>query len=85
MFSRRFQKNIHLTHHVKDRMIKRDVSLDMLYDLIESGDIRYKSETDLWIYKSYLGRTDNIVCTAVVVGQSVIVKTVMVDWTLEEQ
>jgi len=51
MFSQRFQKNIRLTHHVRTRMEKRDISLELLLDLIETGDIRYKSESDLWIYR----------------------------------
>ena len=65
-------------------MEKRDISLELLLDLIETGSIRYKSESDLWIFRQYPGRADNMVCTAVVVDQGVIVKTVMVDWTLEE-
>lgn len=85
MFSQRFQKNIRLTHHVRARMEKRDISLELLLDLIETGGIRYKSESDLWIHRQYPERADNMVCTAVVVGQAVIVKTVMVDWILEEQ
>jgi hypothetical protein len=84
MFSQRFQKNVRLTHHVRARMDKRDISIELLLDLIETGDIRHKSETDLWIYKRYTERADNMVCAAVVVGQAVIVKTVMVDWILEE-
>jgi hypothetical protein len=84
MFSQRFQKNVRLTHHVRARMDKRDISIELLLDLIETGDIRHKSEADLWIYKRYTERADNMVCTAVVVGQAVVVKTVMVDWTLEE-
>lgn len=84
MFSQRFQKNVRLTHHVKTRMEKRDISLELLLDLIETGNIRYKSKSDLWIYRRYSDRADNMVCTAVVVGQAVIVKTVMVDWILEE-
>jgi hypothetical protein len=84
MFSQRFQKNVRLTHHVRARMEKRDISLELLLDLIETGDIRHKSESDLWIFRQYSERADNMVCTAVVIGQAVIVKTVMVDWTLEE-
>ena len=84
MFSQRFQKNIRLTHHVKARMEKRDISLELLLDLIETGDVRHKSESDLWIFRQYPERPDNLVCPAVVVDQAVIVKTVMVDWTLEE-
>jgi len=84
MFSQRFQKNVRLTHHVRARMEKRDISLELLLNLIETGDVRYKSESDLWIYRQYSERADNMVCAAVVVGQTVIVKTVMVDWILEE-
>ena len=65
-------------------MEKRDISLELLLNLIETGDVRYKSESDLWIYRQYSERADNMVCAAVVVGQTVIVKTVMVDWILEE-
>ena len=65
-------------------MEKRDISLELLLDLIETGNIRHKSESDLWIFRQYPERADNMVCAAVVVGQAVIVKTVMVDWTLEE-
>jgi len=53
MFSQRFQKSIRLTNHVRARMDKRDVSLEMLLDLIKTGDVRHKSEFDLWIYKQY--------------------------------
>jgi len=84
MFSPRFQKNIRLTHHVRVRMEKREISIELLLDLIETGDIRRKTESDLWIYKRYPERGDNLVCAAVVSGEALIVKTVMVDWTLEE-
>ena len=84
MFSQRFQKSIRLTHHVRARMAKRDISLGLLIDLIETGNIRHKIESDLGIHKQYPDRSDNMVCPAVVVGQAVIVKTVMADWTLEE-
>jgi len=53
MFSQRFQKNIRLTHHVRARMEKRDISLELLLDLIETGDVRHKSESDLWIFRQY--------------------------------
>jgi hypothetical protein len=83
-FSHRFGRNIRLTHHVRDRMAKRDVSEAMLFDLIETGDIRHASATDLWIFKHYGERPDNLVCAAVLLAQAVIVKTVLVDWRLEE-
>jgi len=83
-FSQRFGRNIRLTHHVRDRMKKRGVSEAMLLDLIETGELRHASASDFWIFKHYNDRKDNLVCTAVLLAQAVIVKTVMVDWRLEE-
>jgi len=85
LYSHRFQRNIQLTRHVAERMAKRDVTEGMLYDLIETGDIRHKTATDVWLYKHYLNRNDNLLCAAVILNQAVIVKTVMVNWTLEEK
>jgi hypothetical protein len=83
-FSQRFQRNIRLTRHVNERMEKRQITEAMLFDLIETGDIREKSPTDIWIFKHYPERNDNLLCAAVLLAQAVIVKTVMVDWTLQE-
>ena len=83
-FSQRFGRNIRLTNHVCDRMKKRGVSEAMLVDLIETGELRHSSASDYWIFKHYSDRVDNLVCAAILLAQSVIVKTVMVDWRLEE-
>ena len=40
-------------------MEKRDISLELLLDLIETGDVRHKSESDLWIFRRYPERADN--------------------------
>jgi hypothetical protein len=77
-------RNIQLTHHVAERMEKRSVTEEMLYDLIETGDIRHKTETDVWIYKHFANREDNLICAAVILNQAVIIKTVMINWKLEE-
>ncbi len=83
-FSQRFQRSIRLTRHVHERMEKRGITETMLLDLIETGNIRESSPTDVWIFKHYPERNDNLVCAAVILAQAVIVKTVMVDWTLQE-
>lgn len=83
-YSARFRRNVRLTHHVYDRMGKRTVSLALVLDLIETGDIRFKTERDVWIYRHYPERDDNLVCLAVTIAEAVIVKTVMVGWKLEE-
>ena len=80
MHSERFQKPIRLTHHVQRRMDKREVSIERLLDLIDTGELTWKNTQDAWIHKHYPDRTDNRLCAAVLIGQAVIVKTVMVDW-----
>ena len=65
-------------------MEERSVSESLLLDLLETGTIKEKTTSDLWIYKAYPERPDNLVCTAVVKGQAIIVKTAMINWRLEE-
>lgn len=65
-------------------MAKRSISEEMLIDLIETGRMLYKSDADAWIFKQYPERSDNLICAAVVLAQAVIVKTVMVNWKLED-
>jgi hypothetical protein len=83
MFSERFGMPVHLTHHVKDRMKKRDVDLELLENLIETGEITWKDGQHAWIHKSYPERNDNLVCAAVAIRDVVVVKTVMIHWVLE--
>ncbi len=80
-YSHRFEKNVHLTHHVNDRMRKRDIDLPLLEDLIETGEILWKDGTSAWIHKIYPNRDDNRICAAVVVKENIVVKTVMTNWT----
>jgi Domain of unknown function (DUF4258) len=77
MMSQRFGKAIHLTEHAKRRMIERDISIELLIDLIETGELSYKDDKHAWIAKYYLQRGDNLLCAAVIIEQAIIVKTVM--------
>ena len=77
MVSQRFGKAIHLTEHAKKRMTERDISVELLIDLIETGELSYKDDKHAWIAKYYPQRTDNLLCAAVIIEQTVIVKTVM--------
>jgi len=38
-----------------------------------------------WIFHSLPERDDNLVCVAVVEKESIIIKTVMINWVLREQ
>jgi hypothetical protein len=85
MWSQRFQKNVWLTRHAKAAMAKRDITEDLVYDVIETGAVKTKDATNVWIFKSYPERGDNMLCVAAIIEQSVIVKTVMTDWQPREE
>jgi hypothetical protein len=77
MYSQRFDKAIHLTEHAKKRMVERDISMDLLSDLIETGQLNYKDDKHAWLAKHYRHRNDNLLCAAVIIDAALIVKTVM--------
>lgn len=77
MFSKRFGKVIVITDHARGRMAARAISETLLQDLIETGDVRYKDETRIWITKQYEDRVDNMLCVAAVLETVLVVKTVM--------
>jgi hypothetical protein len=80
MYSKRFQKPLWLTAHARVRMKERDIPKDTVLDIIETGTLKRKDERHLWVFKSYPGRQDNLLCAAVVEGKALIVKTLMNHW-----
>lgn len=82
--SLRFGMDVLVTRHARLRMSKRDVSDATLQQVIEEGDIRYKNDTQLWVFKHIEGREDNLICAAIVLEGVVVIKTVMINWELEE-
>lgn len=77
MFSQRFQLSVSVTRHARQRMAQRNIDDDLLLDLIETGDLRYKDEVHLWLFKHVQGRGDNLLCVAALLQDVLIVKTVM--------
>lgn len=73
-----------VTDHALARMRERSISDAELKDVIESGETKYSDSKRLWIYKTVSGRADNLICAAVVLDGMVVVKTVMINWELEE-
>lgn len=82
--SSRFQRVIHVTQHAQKRMLERSIDDDLLFDLIETGELKFKDANHAWIAKFYEDRNDNLICAAVVIEQTVIVKTVMYHFSFEE-
>ncbi|MEI7866908.1 MAG: DUF4258 domain-containing protein [Candidatus Methylumidiphilus sp.] len=84
MNSARFQLPIQITRHAKERMVERGISVVVLFDLIETGTAKHKDETRLWLFKHYPERDDNLICAAAILEDSIVIKTVMHHFQLEE-
>jgi Domain of unknown function (DUF4258) len=82
MFSARFNRSVIVTRHAAQRMVQRHVTDELLLCVIEEGKIRYSDECRLWVWLDIPGRDDNLLCTALVLEDAVIVKTVMHHWEL---
>nr|WP_232196818.1 DUF4258 domain-containing protein [Thioalkalivibrio sp. ALJ15] len=82
MHSQRFERQVAITRHAQERMKQRGISEHELFELIERGDLRYKDEIRLWVAKHFEGRSDNLICAAVILEEQLVVKTVMhhFDW-----
>jgi len=85
MISKRFNKLVVLTYHATEQMAERDIDEDTLIDLIDSGEIKYKDDQHLWIYKAYAERQDNMICAAAIERNNLIIKTVMINWELSDE
>ncbi|MBF0192838.1 MAG: DUF4258 domain-containing protein [Magnetococcales bacterium] len=78
--SARFKRPVVLTKHGQARMVEREIPLQMVADLIETGDAIHKDERHLWIVKAFPERSDNLICAAVVMENLLVVKTIMHNW-----
>lgn len=84
MFCHRFGLEVYVTRHAWERMDQRDITRELLLDILETGDIRYKDTKRLWVAKEVLERDDNMVCTAIILEDRLVVKTVMHHFSWEE-
>jgi hypothetical protein len=82
MFSIRFQRRIVVTRHARERMSERSVTDELLLEVIDSGEMRYRDNTHLWAFKDFPERQDNLLCAVLVLEDVVIVKTVMHHFSL---
>lgn len=84
-FSKRFGKNVWITNHARESMQRRNIDLATLERVIEEGEIKRRDEVNLWVFTHIQERADNLICAAVVEQAAVVVKTVMVNWELEDE
>ena len=83
-FSNRFNRAIVITKHAQLRMAERGISDADLFDIVETGSTKFRDENHLWVYKLMANRSDNLICVVLVLEHSVIIKTVMHHFTVEE-
>ena len=83
MFSKRFSLNIRISYHAKARMLERQISEDIILDILETGTTKYKDDTHFWVFKSYADRDDNLLYIAAVIESVIVIKTVMHHFEME--
>lgn len=76
-WSERFQRQVWLTHHALTRAIERNMSLDLIIEIIETGTFMEREAGHCWIWKSIDSRHDNLLCVAALLADALIIKTVM--------
>lgn len=84
-FSKRFDKNVWVTKHARESMQRRNIDAAMLERVIEEGEIKRRDKVNLWVFAHIQGRVDNLICAAVDEQAAVVIKTVMVNWELEDE
>jgi hypothetical protein len=77
MFCNRFRREVQVTRHARERLAQRSITENELLELLETGEIKEKDVSRLWVARHFEERQDNLVCAAVVLEDKLIVKTVM--------
>ncbi len=80
MHSARFDLPVILTEHAKQRMSDRNISIEMIMEIIDTGILKEAGNCHYWLYKNLPQRADNLLCVAAVVDNVVVVKTIMHHW-----
>jgi hypothetical protein len=65
-------------------MTRRSVGEDVVKQVLEQGTIKRVDPAHCWVFDRVMGRTDNLICAAVLEKDALIIKTVMINWELEE-
>lgn len=76
-WSERFQRQVWLTHHALTRATQRNISVDLVLEIVETGTLRERGAGHCWIWKSVQARHDNLLCVAALLDNALIIKTVM--------
>lgn len=66
-------------------MLKRGIDDETPKRVIEEDEIKRKNDIDMWVFAHVDGRRDNLICAAAVEASAVVIKTVMINWELEDE
>lgn len=80
MHSVRFDLPVVLTEHARLRMAERQMTADLVLEIIDTGTQKDAGGAHFWLYKELPERTDNLLCVAAVIDNALVVKTVMHHW-----
>ena len=71
--------------HVLARMKMRDVSIEEIVDVVETGSIKPKeADHKFWVFKHFEHREDNLISVSLAIeGENLIVITVLVNWRIQ--
>lgn len=73
--------NLIITTHALQRMKERDITKELVLEVLESGTVKQKDEERFWVYKNIRSRTDNLICLAVKFERTdLIVITTLINW-----
>ena len=79
--SRRFGGlEIVLTAHARQRAQERNMSMEVVRDIVDNGTQQEASPGHFWFYKHFPDRDDNLLCVAAVIDNVLVIKTVMHHW-----
>ena len=66
MYSARFNLQVVLTEHATQRMAERQISLEQVLEIIDSGTVKEAGGLHYWLCRHLPDRTDNLLCVEAV-------------------
>jgi hypothetical protein len=69
-----------LTAHARQRALERNMSEQVILDIIDNGEQKEAHPGHYWFFKHHPERDDNLLCIAAVVDNVLVIKTVMHHW-----
>ena len=74
---------LEITAHAQARMLERQVSVELLVFIVETGEMKVKPQqvNAFWVFAEIPGRVDNLVCVSLVIeSTNLVIKTVLINW-----